>query len=176
MRGLMPQNDGQTPAGPQQGPQQGGAMQPKQATPEQTAQYENFVSTAVDMISDPKVMPGILQSLKAGNDPVGALANTAAMITKRVTDTADKAGEPIDPAVEINAIQEILLALTEFAEASNIHKYEPQEVQKAVQGAMMISAQADKAFQGAMGAGQGPQGGQAAQPGAAPGRGMMGAG
>ncbi len=139
MPGLLQdaERNGPVQPAPQGGEIQGGEVN---ASPEQQAQYEKFVLAATDMVYDEKVMPGIVERLKGANDPVEGLASAAVMVTQRVVDSAEKAGETIDQAVSFNAAMEIIMDLATLANESGVHEYTPEEMQAATERMIQLGS------------------------------------
>ncbi len=110
-------------------------------TPEEQAQYDDFVGKASDLIhggDTETVLPEILESLKGGgkaepvegadpeqpsNGPILALANTAVQICQKLDVDAAEAGQPWSDDVLFQGAVEVIEMLGEIAEAANIHVY-----------------------------------------------------
>jgi hypothetical protein len=122
-----------TAAMPGQAPDQEGVP----ATPEEQAQYEQFVDNAMTLIYDEQTRPGVLQSL-GGDDPVAALANTAAMVVLQVENAADDQGTELADGVVFNAGVAVLEDLAGLATEAGIHAFTEEETEAALYQALDI--------------------------------------
>ncbi|KKM20874.1 hypothetical protein LCGC14_1641120 [marine sediment metagenome] len=142
--GLLTQQPGGAPAeapAPARGaptPQQGGGEEQPNVSPEEQAQYDQFVDNAFSVIYDDKSLPQIIESLKGDGNPVDGLANTAVTVVVRVQDSAEKAGQALPPDVVFHAGTEILEDLAELAAKAGVHEFTPEEVEGAAFQAMDI--------------------------------------
>ena len=142
LHGSLTQQPGGAPAGapaPAAGvpaPGQGGGEDQPNVTPEEQAQYDQFIDNAFSAIYDEKSLPQIIESLKGNGNPVDGLANTAVAVVTRVEDSAEKAGQALSPDVVFNAGSEILEDLAELASKAGIHEFTPDEVEGALFQAM----------------------------------------
>ncbi|MEQ1888041.1 MAG: hypothetical protein ABL951_02540 [Alphaproteobacteria bacterium] len=109
-------------------PDQGG--EGEAATPEEQQKYEQFIDGALKVIYNDKTKKKILDTL-AGSEPVEALGGVAAMVASRVTAAAVKAGDRIDPAIVLAALEEIIPDLAEFAQESGARKFTQEEIDGA---------------------------------------------
>ena len=126
------------PAGAVSAPGQGGGEEQPNVSPEEQAQYDQFVDNAFSVIYDDKSLPQIIESLKGDGNPVDGLANTAVAVVVRVQDSAEKAGQALPPDVVFNAGTEILEDLAELAAKAGVHEFTPEEVEGAAFQAMDI--------------------------------------
>lgn len=120
-------------------------------TPEEQAQYDEFVTRASELIhggEKEEVLPEILESLRSGastppstedqtvpegpaNGPILALANTAVQICQKLDVDAAEANEPWSDDVLFQGAVEVIEMLGEIAEAANIHVYSEEDLQGA---------------------------------------------
>jgi hypothetical protein len=100
-------------------------------TPEEQAAYESFVNAALDLMGNKKVLPGIIKSLKATDDPIANLANTAVTVVKRVQDGIQKAGHTVGVDILYQGGAEIIGAIAQLAERANVHEYTDKEIEGA---------------------------------------------
>lgn len=123
----MPPATPQGAAPPQQaqGGMQGGGMpgEPRQASPEQQAAYERTVVAAMDLIYNKDVLPGLLEMLQGGGDPVDGLAMTTAQVFARVALAGEEAGESFDGDILFNAGAEIFNQLADVSDAAGIGNF-----------------------------------------------------
>lgn len=95
----------------------------QQASPEEQALYDQFVGEAFNMIYDKRMLPGVLEMLRGGGDPVGGLATAAAQVTAKVYASAQKAGQQIPPDVLLHAGTEIYEDLAELSKTAGIKDF-----------------------------------------------------
>ncbi len=129
-------------------------------TPEEQAQYDDFVGKASDLIhggDKEEVLPEILESLRGGqqpkaddpdmaeapanaapvegeaptNGPILALANTAVQICQKLDVDSAEAGTPWTDDVLFQGAVEVIEMLGEIAEAANIHVYSEEDLEGA---------------------------------------------
>ncbi len=129
---------GAAPGGGVPAPEQGGGEEQPNVTPEEQAQYDQFVDNALSAIYDEKSLPQIIENLKGDGNPVDGLANTAVGVVVRVQDSAEQAGQEIPPDVVFNAGSEILEDLANLAGKAGIHEFTPEEIEGAAFQAMDI--------------------------------------
>lgn len=101
-----------------------------QASPEEQAVYERFVARAVLAIYDDAAMPQVLEMLKSGDTPKDGVARAAAVITMRVKDAAEKAGQDVSEVL-MPAGAEIVETLVELSEAAGIGEFSPEDLEGA---------------------------------------------
>jgi hypothetical protein len=89
-------------------------------SPEEQAQYTQFVENAMAMMYDDKMMPTLIQQLKTGDKPAEALGNAVATIVMRLEDSAKDKGIDLSGDVMFHGATEILEQLVELAEAAGV--------------------------------------------------------
>lgn len=104
------------------------------ATPQQQAQYEQFVKNGMRLIYGKKSVPQIVKSLDGNGDPVAGLTNTVTAVVLRLTESAKKAGKPLSPEVVLYGAGELLEQLADFSEQSGGHKYDDEQLRTIAQG------------------------------------------
>jgi hypothetical protein len=109
---------------PQEGQMQSPAGGPQQASPEDQEAYEIFVSTAMNMMYDKKMLPKLKQMLEGAGDPIEGLAEAAVMITHRVSESAEQNGQPLNNDIVFNAGTEIFNQLADVSTRAGIHDFE----------------------------------------------------
>lgn len=107
-------------------------------SPEEQAQYDRFVNNAYSMIYDDKAMPQIVKRMGSGEDPVEALASTAAMVVTALEDNAKAKGVEISPDVLLHGGMEILGDLADLSKEAGGHEYSEAEIEGATYRAMDI--------------------------------------
>lgn len=105
----------------------------QQASPEEQALYDKVVAQAFDLIYDKRMLPGVVEMLKGGGDPVEGLATAAAQITARVASAAQQAGQQIPPDVLLHAGTEIYEDLADLSGKVGIKDF--SQDQDAFEGA-----------------------------------------
>jgi hypothetical protein len=115
---------------PAQGEEMPAEDQPN-VSPEEQAQYEAFVTTALNLITDDKAEAALLKSLGGSKDPILSLASTALNVVKRVEAAAAAKGTEVPGEIILHGGEEIVSALAKMAEAAQIHAYTPKEIEGA---------------------------------------------
>lgn len=123
-QGLMKKQPEQSAAAVDDGPA-------PNVSPEEQAQYEQFVLTAVNFIGQPEVTPAIVQRLQATEDPVSNLANAALMVVKRVEDAAAKKGEQINPDVLLHGGEAVVSEIADFAAEVGLVDFTQEQIDGA---------------------------------------------
>jgi hypothetical protein len=104
-------------------------------TPEEQAQYDQFVKNGIKVIYSDNALPKILDTLTTGN-PIDSLANTAVMIVKRLVDSAKKNNAEIAGDIIYHGGIEILEDLANLSEKAGIHSYTQKELETSTYRAM----------------------------------------
>lgn len=105
-------------------------------TPEEQAQYEQFVTNGLEVIYGDEgegtpVRPDILNRLRESSDPLENLANTTVWLVTMLETSAEQGGGQLDDAVVMHGGKALLEELAEVAEAGAIHDYSEQELEGA---------------------------------------------
>lgn len=116
----------------------GQQMQPgaeNQASPEEQAQYDQFVGRAMELIYNPQMFPRVVEMLRGGGEegegaeqtgasgPEQGLANTTAMVITRVHKASGEAGANISPDVLFHGGSEVFMQLAEVSDKAGITDY-----------------------------------------------------
>jgi hypothetical protein len=125
---MMPENGMAADA-----PMPGALGELQQASSEEQAVYDEFVGQAMNMVYDERMMPGVLEMLKGGGDPMEGLAEATSMVTARVATAAIQAGQKLSGDVLLHAGTEIFEDLAELSKRAGIKDY--GEDQDAFEGA-----------------------------------------
>lgn len=116
-------------------PQQAATEQVDEETPnvspEEQAQYDQFVDNCYKMIYSAQGFPKIMERLTASNNPIEGLATAVSSVVFRAADSARKAGFDISPDVLFHGGFEVLNDLADTARKVGVHEYTDQEVQDA---------------------------------------------
>lgn len=100
----------------------------RKATPEQQAQYKQFVMQGIHAIyHDHKPDPAILHRLATG-DPKQALADASVNLVMTLVTTAKDQGLKLDGAVILKGGQRLFEELADLSAAAHIHKYTQGEL------------------------------------------------
>lgn len=124
MPGLLEQN--------QKTPTQGPAPETEgeaNVSPEEQAQYAEFVDNAYKLVYGDDSMPAVLDRMKSSENPVEAVANIAASTVMRLQDSAEKAGTTISPDVLFHGGKEIVEDLADLASEAGIHDFTEEEME-----------------------------------------------
>lgn len=136
---------GQPGAAPpvQPGAPQAGNLKPAEAdegsvSPEEQAQYNEFVTNGMSLLHNEKALSGLLKAMKGDDNPVEGLANTVASIVMRIEDSAQKQGVKISGDVIMHGGTELLEQAAELAEKAGVHEFSDKELESALYLAMDI--------------------------------------
>lgn len=121
-----------------------------QASPEEQAQYNQYVGRAMQLIYDKKFFPHLVDMLHGGaekgqqaaNDngmsgPQAGLAHAAVMVLQRVGSAAKEAGQAISPDVVLHGGAEVFSQLAEISDKAGISNY--AEDRDALEGAFFAA-------------------------------------
>lgn len=118
--------------------------QPSNVSPEEQEQYERFVDNCYSMIYDGKVLPKIIQSLDATEDPKMNLANATVIVVKQVAESASKAGTEISGDILMHGGAAVMEDLADLALKVKIHDYTEGEMEGAAYMAMDMYRQMEE--------------------------------
>jgi len=125
-------------ATPQQAPQ--APMQEQQmpagevpATPEEQEAFDRTVMAGIEVLSDPKLTPKILNQLSDG-EPAKALAQTTSQVFGQLD---EKSGGTIPEVVIVKAAGDIMLEIAEFGKEAGVIQVDQPTLTKASQYLMM---------------------------------------
>jgi hypothetical protein len=99
-------------------------------TPDQQARYDAYVKNGMRLMYRKQGVRALVKSLDGNGDPVSGLANTLGAIALRLTGSAKKAGQPLDPQVVLHGSGELLEQLADFSQQSGGHTYTDDELRK----------------------------------------------
>lgn len=102
--------------------------------PEDQRIYDQFVMNGLKMIgiADRKIHPAVEESLKAGNDPVSALAMTTVGVVSSLEASALKGGMQIPNDIFYASSVELLEHLADVSEAATGHDFSEDDLGKAL--------------------------------------------
>lgn len=123
----QPQAAGQ----PMQQPAQGGTPDAQEATPEQRAQFDQFVSTGMAILFDPQFVNTARQRIEGDDNPIDAVAEVATNIVNRIFTEAMKQGEDIDQLVVLHGGWQILNYVAEVAQVGAGVEMAPEDIETA---------------------------------------------
>lgn len=142
--------EGAPPRNPEQYVEEGESN----VTPEEQAEYEQFVTNGYQLMyvqgqDGGEIRPEVLQSLQTApaegeappqeggpNPAILPLAQTAVSIVTQLDDSARQAGKPVSDDVLYHGATAIVEELAEIAEAAQIHDYTEEEMQGALMQAI----------------------------------------
>lgn len=163
MAGLLTQNQGQPVApapaagAPMPGPQGvapetgfTGEEEGGNVSPEEQAQYDEFVNNAYKLLYSEKTMPAVIDRIKSSPEPVEAVANIAASTVVRLEDSAVKAGKPISNDVLFQGGREIVEDLADMASEAGIHDFTDEEMEATWYQALDLYREMSKGKSGEM--------------------------
>ncbi len=100
----------------------------KQASAEQQLAYDTFVKNGMRLIYRKGAAKRLVPALDGDGDPVAGLANTVTALTLRLTESAKKAGRPMDPTAALYGAGELLEQLADYSAQSGGHRYSQEEL------------------------------------------------
>lgn len=174
MAGLMPNNAGGGPMAPEGGaPVDGQPMQEgPQASPEDTALYETFLSNVLNVVYDEKVASGIAPSFESPS-PVEALALFVSGAVARVAFDGLQNGQKISKEMAVTATAQLAEDVgTEMAQAAGAQPLSQEQIEALFLRSVELLADQrdDRKMTDMAGKGGRPQAAQEAPQG--PGRGL----
>lgn len=116
------------PAGPGAGPP---TEEAGNVSPEEQAEYEQFVTNGMQLMYNEELMPQLLERIEGAGNPVEGLANAAAMVVMRLEDSAEGQERAISEDVKFHGGTELLEQMAELAQEAGIHEYSEEEVESA---------------------------------------------
>lgn len=137
MPGLL--NAAAPPAGPMNAPTGGEGDERGEApnvTPEEQAQYDQFMERAFALAYDARTFPMVMNRIRKAPDPVEGLAAAATMLVSRLKDSAARQNVPLSPDVLYHGGAALLEDLADTAGKAGIHTYTPDEVEGALYRAL----------------------------------------
>lgn len=105
-------------------------------TPEEQAQYDDFMNKAFQVAYDAKFFPQLLDRIAKATSPQEGLAAVTVAVVKRIADTAEQDRQPYSGDVLFAAGTELLEDLADTAQKAGIHDYSEQELEGALYRAM----------------------------------------
>lgn len=115
---------------------EGGDDEQPNVSPEEQAQYEDFVDKCHQLIYSQGAFEKVLERIKATPNPVEGLATVVATTVFRVQQSAVEAGQELSPDVLMQGGQEVLLDLADQVAKAGIHDYSEQEIEAATYAAV----------------------------------------
>lgn len=137
MRGLgsaPPQGQAPQQPGPEMAAQQplrGDTPDVQEATPEQRAQFDQFVATGMAILFDPQFVNTARQRIEGDDNPIDAVAEVATNIVNRIFTEAMKQGEDIDQLVVLHGGWQILNYVAEVAQVGAGVEMTPDDIETA---------------------------------------------
>lgn len=100
-------------------------------SPEEQAQYDQFVAQGMKLYNDPKVMPSILGMIEGDGDPVNGLASATATIVVRLVQSMKGLPTKMSGDVIYHGGVELLEQLADVGAVTKLHDFTPEEMQQA---------------------------------------------
>lgn len=110
-------------------------------SPEEQAQYDEFMNNAYKLIYSDNTWPMVLKRIKASPDPVEAIANIAASTVNQLKDSAEKAGKTLSPDVMFQGGKELLEDLADVVSEAGNTKFSDKDLESAWYKALDIFQQ-----------------------------------
>lgn len=101
-------------------------------TPEEQAQYDQFVANGMQLLYSPQALPRVLQAMQGDGDPVEGLANALVTLVTRLEDSAGKGNAEISGDVKFHGATELLGQMADLAKEAGIHDYSEDEQERAL--------------------------------------------
>lgn len=105
-------------------------------TPQMQQEFEKVMDDAQKLIYGKATFGTVLQSLKAGNNPISSLARTTITLILRLKDAYEQNKAPIDDAVLFGVGKAILEDLAQTATLAKIHDFSQHDIDVAFYNAM----------------------------------------
>lgn len=105
-------------------------------TPEEQAQYDDFMDKAFQVAYDAKFFPQVLDRIAKATSPQEGLAAVTVAVVKRIADVAQQSRQPYSGDVLFAAGTELLEDLADTAQKAGIHDFSEQELEGALYRAM----------------------------------------
>lgn len=119
--------------GGEYGANPGGEDEQPNVTPEEQAQYDDFMDKALQLAYNAKFFPQLLERITKASSPVEGLAAVTVAVVKRV---ADSGGQKYGGDVVFKAGTELLEDLAQTASKAGTHDFTEQELEGALYRAM----------------------------------------
>ncbi len=127
----------QTPLAAQPG-QQPEPQEETNVTPEEQAQYDEFVDKGYQLLYGKTTFQQMVQRATAGGDPIEGLASVVVLVVRRLEETASGAGKKISPDVMFHGGTELLEDFADTLSKAGMHDYTAEEIEGALYRAMDI--------------------------------------
>lgn len=110
-------------------------------SPQEQAQYDQFMNNGFSIIYDPKTFPTIVQRIRNAVDPAEGLAAVVAMVVTFLEKSALEQKVTLSPDVLFQGGIALGEDLAEILEKAGIHKFSEKELESATYRAMDIYRQ-----------------------------------
>lgn len=101
-------------------------------SPEEQAEYDQFVTNGMKLMYSEETMPQVLKAIEGDGDPIEGLGTALATLVLRLEESAAENGREISGDVKINAATELLEQMADLAAAAGIHDYSPEDLESAL--------------------------------------------
>ncbi len=102
-----------------------------EATPEEQAQLQEFVTNGVHMMNTKEGAKKIVQAIQADGDPVTGLATAVSAIIMRLEDSAEKKGVEIDSDILMHGGAELMSVAADLSKQVGAHQFTDEEIEAA---------------------------------------------
>lgn len=117
---------------PEEAPEEGEGGDDGNVSPEEQAQYDEFVNNGLRLIYDKQTMPKVLESLKGGGNPISGLANTLVTVVVTLEKQAEAAQAELSHDVIFHAAFELASDLANLQKEAGIAELNDDEVEQAI--------------------------------------------
>lgn len=101
-------------------------------SPEEQAQYDEFVTNGMQLIYNKDGIGQLLQAVAGDGNPIEGLAHAMVTIVTRLEDSARDQGKEISGDVKYHGSVELLEQVAELASAAGIHDFTEEEMESAM--------------------------------------------
>ena len=154
MPGLMPaegqmpeQTPEQMPAEgqmPEQMPAEGQPDMEGNVSPEEQAEYDQFVDNGLKLIYNEAMTDKILERLQASDNPVEGLANVTFMVIEKLITSGKQNGKEFSGDIKFHGGVEILEDIANLAMEAGLHEFSEEELESAMYATLDLYGEKEK--------------------------------
>lgn len=122
---------GPQPGAPAPGPEGPQGGEEGNVSPEEQAQYDQFVKNGMQLIYQKEGLEQLFTTLEGDGNPIQGVADTLVMVVSRLEDSAEEKGVEVSGDVKMHGAQELLEQLVELSENASIHEFSDEEMEQA---------------------------------------------
>jgi len=101
-------------------------------SPEEQAEYDQFVDKGLQLIYNEAMTDKILERLQASENPIEGLANVTFMVVEKLVNSAKKSGKEFSGDVKFHGGVEILEDIANLAAEAGVHEYTEEELESSI--------------------------------------------